>query len=47
MLSPATKVMILVWFSEMRMDPNCKEVVKKHLVPHVNDIKPSQYLLET
>jgi len=40
--------MILVWWSfETHMNPNRKEVVKKHLVLHVYDIKRAQYLLET
>ncbi len=47
MLSPATKVVILVWWSyETHMSPNCKEVFKNHLAPHLYDIKLAQYLLE-
>ncbi len=43
MLSPTTKAVILVWWSsETYMNPNCKEVVKKHLTPHVSFALPSK-----
>jgi hypothetical protein len=48
MLSLATKVVVFAWwYFEMCMSSNRKEVVRKHLVSHVYDIKLAQYLLET
>ncbi len=47
-LSPQTKAIILSWWmSETRINPNWKEVVRKWLMPHKYDEKPTHYLMET